>query len=124
MIILPKGFKYAKKALLRSNYKVQLGACILDKTGRLISTGFNSIKTHPKFANGLKSFTIHAEISALLHSKVDLKGSSLFVYRELQLTPGLAKPCDACFAAIVETKIRYIYYSISEYPYYEKVKLY
>jgi deoxycytidylate deaminase len=123
MIILPKGFRYAKKALKNSDYKVQLGAAILYKN-KVISVGYNSLRTHPKFANGLNSYTIHAEISAILKSKTDLEGSSLYVYRELQFGPGLAKPCDACLVAIIEAKIRCIYYTISEYPYYEKIKLY
>lgn len=125
MIILPKGFQYAKKALRNSTYKIQVGSSIMYK-GKFISSGYNTLRTHPKFANGKNSFTLHAECSAIINSKCDLTGSSIYVYREYLSSklPALSKPCDSCLAAILEASIKYIYWSINKYPYYEVIKLY
>lgn len=115
---------YAKRALKNSDYRIRVGAAILFKN-KVISIGFNSLRTHPKFANGNNSYSIHAETSAIIRAKTDLSGSSLYVYREFStLMPALAKPCASCMAAIIESNIRYLYYSCNEYPYYCKVKLY
>jgi len=94
-------------------------AATLDSHNNIIAVGKNSfIKTHPlqfKYANKLKnpdSIYLHAEIAALIKSKGKNKIESIVVMRMgINGKILLAKPCTICTLALLEAKIKLVYYS-------------
>lgn len=96
----------AERYGIHKRYKV---GAILVKSGKAISHGANSYKTHPKM--GIK--TLHAEIQALIGVQYkDLRGSTVFVARlnkSGQL--GMARPCSTCHHILKEYGIRDVYYT-------------
>lgn len=119
--ILDTGFfRLAKDASENSNFRVKVGAVLASK--RPIATGFNSIKTHPKFANPEihKKISIHAEIACLIKTKFqDINGTEIYVYRESNGEPAMARPCKACLKELKSRGVKRIYYSIEHEPYWE-----
>lgn len=123
-IKLPWQFRMAKLASKNSSYKQRVGACIF-KSGKPVSIGFNYVhKSHPEYAK--EFYSIHAEVSALLKLDSDIKNASMYIYREhnKDKSPMLAKPCKDCMSAIIASgRIKKIYYTTSESPYFECIKL-
>ena len=119
---LCRQFKVAKKIREKSNHRKKMSAVII-KHGKIISTGCNIQKTHPKFADGKKSFSIHAEVSAILNSRTDLTNTTIYIYREIKNCPAMAKPCNRCMAEIIEAGIKRIIYSVNYFPFFEVINL-
>ncbi len=93
-------------------YKV--GAC-LARGPRIISAGFNQIKTHP-FTLRLRNSMItclHAEMHACLGVDSDaLKGASIYVVRlRRDGTLSIAKPCRACTELLSKLGVKKAYYT-------------
>ena len=92
-------------------------AATLDKRGRVIAIGENSIKTHPimKHYGGrlrLKhKIHLHAEMSALVRSQRKVHGIIVIRVSRNQGNLTMAKPCPICQAAIDDAGIKNIYYS-------------
>lgn len=87
----------------------KIGAVIVDKNKRIISTGFNG------FAKGIvdseerlqdkemkRILMLHAEENAILHAKQDLTDCSIFVYGY--------PPCVHCMSLIIQSGIKLVYY--------------
>lgn len=115
-----KKFDIAKVAASHSEHNsVAMGAAIFKKND-LVSIGFNSYKTHSRYNKihsyeNNQTFVLHAEMSAILKARRDLRGCDIFVYREYKNgSLAMAKPCIACHAALLEVGIRYIYYTSPE----------
>ena len=130
MIILPNYFQLARIASYHSNFKHhKMGAVIVHR--KPLSFGYNIYgKSHPKYSDQIKTFSIHAEISAIIHAQTDLDGSTIYIYRSVwydhrrkERIPALAKPCIHCYAALLEAGIVRAYYTISEKPYYEMMEI-
>lgn len=116
-------FNIAKEISKFSNFKPHVGA-VITQGKRIISTGFNSNKTHPlqhkyniyrNFNDYASSVPLeHAEVHALSHligKKLPWDTFSIFVYREFKDgTPACSKPCEACDKLIKELGIKNIYY--------------
>lgn len=119
---LCRQFKVAKKVREKSNHAKKMSAVII-KHGRIISTGFNVQKTHPKYADGKKSYSLHAEVNAILSSRTDLRGCTIYVYREIHGSPALSKPCNNCLKEIIFSGIKRVIYSVGYYPYFEIMEL-
>lgn len=119
---LSRNFIVAKKIREKSKHAKKMGSVIVNH-GRIISTGCNIQKSHPKYADGKKSYSIHAEVSAILKSRTDLTGTTIYVYREVRGHPAMAKPCNNCMKEIIEVGIKRIIYSVSYFPYYEVIDL-
>ena len=118
---LPRKFRLAKLASYHSDYSIKIGAVIY-KGNRVVSFGFNYLKSHPIFAN--KFASIHSEISAILKAKTDLTGCHIYVFREYKNKKfALALPCKECMKAIIEAGITRIYYTTSDDSYYKEIKL-
>jgi len=102
-------FQLAKKISQTSNHPDhQLGSIII-KGNRILSVGVNNTKTHPK-AGYLKG--LHAELAAIIRAKTDLRGSSIYVYRETKNGQiACSYPCVDCQEAIQTSGIKKIYYS-------------
>jgi dCMP deaminase len=105
-----KYFQLARNISKHSDHPVhQLGAVIV-RGNRIISLGFNKNKTHTKSNHAWKR--LHAEICAIIKSKEDLTGCTIYVYRETKLgNLGMARPCQSCMIAIQEAGIKKICYS-------------
>lgn len=86
----------------------KIGAVIVDKNNRIISTGYNGLAcgvndTKKRYNDrSLKyAMILHAEENAILFAKQDLSGCSLFV-------SGLP-PCSHCAALIIQSGIKKVY---------------
>ena len=92
-----------------SRHKQRVGA-VVAMGPRIISSGINSYKTHPKSTSPYK--TTHAEFSAILRANKELTGATLYVVRLLATGElGLAKPCPDCRRFIEEMNLKKIIYS-------------
>jgi tRNA(Arg) A34 adenosine deaminase TadA len=108
----------AWKVASQSNHGVPMGAVIV-VGNRLISTGFNINKSHPKqkvYFNPKRE--IHAELAVMLRCPESLlAGSTLYIVRKDKAVNSrivlLAKPCPVCYEAIVEAGIEKVVYSIA-----------
>lgn len=116
-------FKAAKVISELSDFpKVKIGCCAVYKH-KIISSGYNSIKTNPaqKRLNIYRfdaetPATIHAELSCLLplinRKDINFRDVSLYVYREYKNGElALSRPCPSCMKLITELGIRHIYYT-------------
>jgi len=110
----------------KSTYAYKIGAVIF-KNNKIISRGHNyaqkSIKKiNPKFQKWKGS--VHAEVDAIIKAKTCLKGKDMLVVRINKKNQfRLAKPCNFCMMYLRHVGIRKVYYSISEYPYFEVIDL-
>jgi deoxycytidylate deaminase len=110
----------ARNVSKHSTYKIQVG-CVITKGNNPISVGFNKIKYNRLWSSPWNK-SIHAEASAIRTSgKEYVKNSTAYIYREKgDGTPGLARPCADCMRRLVDFGVETIYYSKSEFPFWEK----
>lgn len=115
----------ARTISLQSKFETYKIGAVIKIKGRIVATGCNSYKTHPKqkiynqhranFDENAKHFT-HAEVAALNKVKgADLKNAELFIYRTV--SDGSAKmcrPCAGCMKAIKDSGIKVIHYTTSD----------
>lgn len=97
----------------------KVGCVIIDKKGRIISTGVNMRKTHPTQARFARRVVrddhahrcfLHAEIAALV--KVRKQPHTMYVARwRRNQTVGMARPCPICFQAIIESGCKRVVYT-------------
>lgn len=122
-INFPTPFKFAISESKKSTVHPQVGAVIV--TGKSVLKGHNKDKTHPKFANPSKHIrkSLHAELDCILKSTSLVLHGDLYVYREVNGLPALARPCEHCMNFLKEHSIDTVYYSIPEYPYWKEEKL-
>ncbi len=117
-------FRAAKAVSELSDYPIHKVGCVVVRGHRIISSGHNhKHKCNPLQAKldtekyGVKCpGKLHAEIMALLplmKAKVDLKGCSIFVYRQHKNgTLAIARPCSSCQKVIKELGIKKAFYTI------------
>lgn len=105
-------FRVAAKEAVKSQHKQHKLGAVIVKGGRILSTGFNSLRP----SSLLKTHTLHAEAAAILkllkeRRLHDLAGSEIYVTR---FTRGGAvacsKPCSACMDLIKAVGIKRIHY--------------
>ena len=117
-------FRAAKAVSELSDYPIHKVGCVVVRGHRIISSGHN----HKHKCNPLQAKLdtekykvpcpgkLHAEIMALLplmKSKVDLKGCSIFVYRQHKNgTLAMAKPCSSCQKVIKQLGLKKCFYTI------------
>lgn len=120
---LQRGFYFAYLAFIESKHERPVGACL--RINNSIIPGCNKSKTHPKYADGKEYYTIHAEMDAILKSKIrtDLSDVNIFVYRENSNGIALSKPCKYCMKHLIEYGIKRIYYTVAEFPFYREIIL-
>lgn len=86
----------------------KIGAVIVDKNNRIISTGYNGFPRGVKDDERLKDretkykIVLHAEENAIIFSKRDLSDCVLYV-------SGLP-PCSHCASLIIQSGIKDVYY--------------
>lgn len=117
-------FEAARKAAGDSTFKVHVGAVAVWR-GRVIASAASLDKTEPlqKTYNRLRSFNqvglclpkAHAEISLIkkvMKLDVPMREIKIYVYRTCKSRDkGIARPCEACFAALKDAGIRVVYYT-------------
>ena len=96
--------------------RTQVGACIVDKNNRIISTGYNGMpngcndsKMPWESKEGLESkylYVIHAEQNAILYGKNDLQGCTIYT---------TLFPCNECAKSIVQSGISEVVYLSDKY---------
>lgn len=103
-----RALKLALAVCEHSEERYKLGAVIFKR--KPISFGYN--KTNRNWPGGTTyghwSGSLHAEIHALIAARSTVKGASIFVARKHER---LAKPCNACMAALKEAGIDKVYYT-------------
>lgn len=83
------------------------------KSGRLLSVGKNSSRTHGTFITGYETdYSEHAERAAIRQAKQDLNGAVLYVARVRKDGKEMySRPCDDCTIAIIEAGIKEVIYT-------------
>jgi deoxycytidylate deaminase len=118
---LPHDMLQAKFSRTFSTHYKPVGAYLKCKKWR--EWGWNKQKTHPYFADGKRWYSIHAEMDSILQSHRDLKGSEIWVYREIKGVPAMAKPCKFCMKHLIEVGVKRVYFTINHYPWVEKLEI-
>jgi deoxycytidylate deaminase len=116
--------KHASNISRYSQYKFKLGA-VLFKGSKILSTGFNTNKTHPKVMKYFKHGRVHAEFDCLLHADPnDIVGASIYVLRmNKQGETVIAKPCPMCAKMMKEFGVEEAFWSTSESPFYDSASI-
>lgn len=111
--------KLAKKMSAQSESKFRVGA-VIAKGSRILGAGSNDMhKTHPKSMSSTKC--IHAEHAALINSgPSDLIDAVAYVSRITRDgATAIAKPCSSCRKLLFNAGIRKVFYSVSDFPFWE-----
>ena len=108
----------AKLAGMRSkDPNTQVGACIVSQSNKILSMGYNGFPigcSDDEFPwarvgdteNTKYAYVTHAELNAILNSKYDLRGCTIYVS---------LFPCNECAKAIIQSGIRRIVYESDKY---------
>lgn len=94
-----------------SPMKFKLGAVIVDKKGRILGSGFNSGKTHPKYGSKPPFCTLHAEGAAIVsakNSKTLSRAYAIYIYRRNNF---LSKPCHCCLKMLQRLGIKKVVFT-------------
>lgn len=110
MPIVDSYLRRASQLALRSEHPAHKLGCVIAKSGRVLATGFNRLRTHPESCTRWQ--TLHAETAALIGvHRHCVEGATLYVVR---LTKGgkLASsyPCEGCWRMIHKMGIRAVVY--------------
>ncbi|MGL5414214.1 MAG: deoxycytidylate deaminase [Clostridium sp.] len=96
----------------------QVGACIVSKTNRVLSVGYNgfafgcsddefSWERDGDFLETKYPYVVHAEVNAILNNRgVSLEGAKLYV---------ALFPCNECAKAIIQSGIKQVIYLSDKY---------
>ncbi len=99
----------------RSTMTHRHGCIIVNKTGEVISEGYNHVYLHM-----YHKFSMHAEVACLSKMKrsKDLTDCTMYVVRIGTDNMGkplkYSRPCQDCSRAIIKSGLKKIYYSTSE----------
>lgn len=104
-------FEIAKKASKNSNHHSHVIGSVIVSNGKVVSTGYNQIKTHPDSPHPFKH--IHAEFKAVLAAnRANLSGASIYVYKEDKNGYiSMCKPCSSCERFLRSVGIKRVYYT-------------
>ena len=107
-----KFLKLLKKLSTFSDHWQHKMACVIADKNKVVSGGFNSVKTHSK--SKARFNMLHAEVAAILgFSAEDLRGCTAYVFRQHRDGNfAMAKPCPACEEALRQVGIKKVVYSI------------
>ena len=109
-------FRLAQIESLKSNHHSHKMGAVFVRKNHIISSGCNFLtKTHPFVRRLDPHKTMHAEVDAIfkLKNKDQLKGSSVFIYRENVFGPAIARPCPICMQILKIFGIRKAYYTVN-----------
>ena len=119
-ITFPTPFRFAIEASRKSSMDTKVGACLV--VGKSTYKGHNQEKTHTVFANPNihTRLSLHAEIVCLLKAGGTVDHGFIYIYREVNGKPALAKPCDQCMPILKISGVKKIFYSTSHYPFWKE----
>lgn len=109
-------FRIASKEAVKSAHTQHKVGAVIAKSGRILSTGFNSLRPSSK----LRTPTLHAEAAAVLkllnqRRLSDLAGAEIYVTRFTKGgRVGLARPCPNCYQLIRACGISQIHYTTND----------
>lgn len=102
--------KMAKRISQKSDHHAHKIGCVVARKNKILGSGFNLIKTHTKSPHAFKS--IHAEFMAALNANFDLKGATVYIFREHKNgTWAISKPCSSCWEFLIECGAKEVIYS-------------
>lgn len=106
----PRFFEVARTLCKHSNHPAYKHGAVIVHKNRIISSGFNRLKTSPRSTHAFQQ--IHAEMDAIFKSRVDLKKCTMYITRETK-DGRLAesRPCPACMEVIRASGIKKVFYS-------------
>ena len=95
----------------------QVGACIVDENNKILSLGYNGMpigcdddkmpwERTGENLNTKYMYVCHAELNAILNTRIPLRGAKLYV---------TLFPCNECAKAIIQSGIREIVYLSDKY---------
>lgn len=108
----------AKATALRSkDPNTQVGACIVNSNNKIVSCGYNGApigfndddmpwSREGDFINTKYAYVCHAELNAILNSRTDLEGTTIYVD---------LFPCNECAKAIIQSGIKKVIYYSDKY---------
>lgn len=109
-----------KMSYLSDHHQHRIGT-VISKKNKLISVGYNQIKTHTKSTHTYNM--VHSEFHALIGlSLKETKGCEAYIYRANKKGElCLAKPCKSCFEMLKRAGIKKVYYTANNAWYEEKI---
>jgi len=128
-------FEVAKTVALTSpHHKARVGA-VIESRGEIIAVGTNGIKSHPlqQKYNQLRfrdddvssmDHRTHAELAALIKAggNIDPVRAAMYVYRIMKNgSRGMARPCGGCVPALLDFKVKRVYYTTTDGFAYEEL---
>ena len=128
-------FEAAKAVAVTSpHHKARVGAVLVER-GEIIAVGTNGIKSHPlqQKYNQLRfreddvssmDHLMHAEIATLVKagSDYDPVRTAMYVYRIMKnRSRGISRPCRGCIAALLDFKVKRVYYTTTDGFAYEEL---
>ena len=90
-----------------SKHHYKHGAVIF-RQGKVISKGYNETKRGFSGYRGYWEGSLHAEIAALVKSRMDVSGCNILVYRRGRNN---SRPCALCMAAIQAAGLKTLFYT-------------
>lgn len=100
----------ARQLSKKSDHHTHKVGCVIAKGDRVLGSGFNLLKTHPKSPHAHKS--IHAEFMAALNASYDIKGATAYIFREHRDgTWAISRPCKYCWKFLLDCGVKKVVYS-------------
>lgn len=105
-------------AMRSKDPNTQVGCCIVNENNRILSVGYNGFpsgcnddefpweREAESMLDTKYPFVCHAELNAILNSRVSLEGSRLYV---------TLFPCNECAKAIIQSGIKEVIYVSDKY---------
>lgn len=114
----PVAFRFAIEEARKSDMPNKVGACLV--VGKSVYKAHNKDKTHTIFANPdiHVRLSMHAEINALIRAALNADGGFIYVYRDMQGRPALARPCEQCMPILKKAGVKKIFYSTNHFPFW------
>lgn len=83
---------------------------------RVLSVGVNTFRSHPNTVTDPKHHaSFHAEVAAIRALRTSPTAATIYVARVIKNgSPGLSRPCSACYAAIKSAGIKRVVYSADD----------
>ncbi len=125
--------KFAAIKLARTSKHHEKVGAIIVKGRRMLSSGFNGIKTHAAIKTKIDPSSLvdklHAEIHSILRAKTNIVGTKMYIARVCpgkKYGTGMSRPCKLCMLYLRKSGIKEIHYTTGEDDIwkYEKVERY
>jgi len=102
----------ARQISNKSDHHTHKMGCVIAKGNKVLGSGFNALKTHPRSPHAHKS--VHAEFMAAISvgRDVNIEGATAYVFRQQKNgTWAMAKPCKYCWQFLMDCGIKEVVYS-------------